>query len=94
MGRCAGACLALPSVSVRENCQVDGLVADRDDRSIRGVRTGGDTVTADLVVDYDRARLKGHRLAGANRLSAAAQKSASKSRSDMRRATFGGGHGT
>jgi len=43
--------LALPSVSVRESCQVEGLVANGDAGAITGVRMRGDTVAADLVVD-------------------------------------------
>jgi len=43
--------LALPNVSMRENCHVEALTATEDGRSIRGVITGEEAVPADLVVD-------------------------------------------
>lgn len=43
--------LALPNVSVREDASVVGLVATDDGARICGVRTGIETLMADLVVD-------------------------------------------
>ena len=43
--------LRLPGVQARENCVVEGLEPTADNRRVTGVKIGGETLTADLVVD-------------------------------------------
>ncbi|HEY1337262.1 MAG TPA: hypothetical protein VGF59_07115, partial [Bryobacteraceae bacterium] len=43
--------LALPNVRVYESALVTGLVASQDGRRVTGIRTGTETLPADLVVD-------------------------------------------
>ena len=41
----------LPRVQFRDNCEIDGLVTSPDKSRVVGVQIGGETLTADLVVD-------------------------------------------
>jgi 2-polyprenyl-6-methoxyphenol hydroxylase-like FAD-dependent oxidoreductase len=43
--------LSLPNVTTRQNCDVEGLAATPDNRCVTGVKTDGQVVPADLVVD-------------------------------------------
>ena len=43
--------LVLPNIRARENCQVEGLAATADKSRITGVKTAGEVLSADLVVD-------------------------------------------
>ena len=43
--------LALPNVQARENTTVEGLAASADNARVTGIKIGGETLTADLVVD-------------------------------------------
>ena len=43
--------LALPNIRARENCHVEGLAATADKSRITGVKTAGEVLSADLVVD-------------------------------------------
>ena len=50
-GRVRARVLALPNVTTRQDCAVEGLATTQDRRRVTGVKIAGEVLSADLVVD-------------------------------------------